>query len=55
MDEGEAARQAAWDAQAASEAFQAQRVTAERKEAEAQRRAEEALLVSFVGCEQAVI
>ena len=45
-DEGEAARLAAWDANAANEAFQAQRRAAEEHEAELQRRAEAALLVS---------
>ena len=49
-DEGEAARQAAWDAEAAHEAFQAQRAAAERREAEAQRRYEEALLVRLLSC-----
>ena len=45
-DEGEAARLAAWDANVAHEAFQAQRRAAEEHEAELQRRAEAALLVS---------
>ena len=45
-DEGEAARLATWDAEAANEAFQSQRRAAEEQEAEAQRKAEEAFLVS---------
>lgn len=47
-DEGEAARLATWDADAANEAFQAQRRAAEQHEAELQQKAEAAILVSVL-------